>query len=120
MISSRFWYFLYVPLFNICYLSLEQVGKFNCKITLDLFLKVKLKLTSDDPNANYVTKYDISFGRCYSVQLKPQVTALGVTKVEFRANLNIYIYLHHPGQYMDVDSKTKVMFFPLLYLDVQD
>ena len=87
---------------------------------LGSFLKVKLKLTSDDPNANYVTKYDISFGRCYSVQLKPQVTALGVTKVEFRANLNIYIYLHHPGQYMDVDSKTKVMFFPLLYLDVQN
>ena len=27
---------------------------------------VKLIFTSDDPNANYVTKYDKSFGRCYS------------------------------------------------------
>ena len=57
-------------------------------------------------------KYDLSFGRCFSVQLKPKVTVMGVTKVEFRAKLNIYIYLHHPGQYMDVDSKTKVMFLP--------
>ena len=55
------------------------------------------------------------------MQLKPKVTVMGVPKVEFRAKLNIYIYLHHPGQYMDVDSKTKVMFFPFLSpIDVQN
>ena len=53
-------------------------------------------------------KYDKTFGRCFSVDLNPKVTQLGVTKIEFFAKLNIYIYLHYPGQYMDVDSKTKV------------
>ena len=43
-----------------------------------------------------------------SVELDPKVTEIGVTKMEFFAKLNIYIYLHHPGQYMDVDSKSKV------------
>ncbi len=42
------------------------------------------------------------------MELDETVTQLGVTKVVYHANMNIYIYLHHPGQYMDVDSKSKV------------
>ena len=59
-------------------------------------------------DANYVTKYDQTFGKCFSIEINPNVTKMGVTKIEFYAKLNIYIYLHHPGQYMDVDSKSKV------------
>ena len=59
--------------------------------------KIHLRL-NQEKDAKFVTKYDRTFGRCFSVQLEPQVTALEVLKVEFIANLNIYIYLHHPGQ----------------------
>ena len=94
--------------------------------------KVKLKLIPDDstskstfklkpdedtsrskdklehPDVKVVTKYDETFGKCFSVELGPEITALGVTKLDFVSKLNIFIYLHHPGQYMDVDSRSKV------------
>ena len=63
---------------------------------------------SHEMDANYVTKYDQTFGKCFSIEINPNVTKMGITKIEFYAKLNIYIYLHHPGQYMDVDSKSKV------------
>ena len=69
--------------------------------------KIDISLTSE-VDAKFWVKYDKTFGRCFSVDLKPEVTQLGVTKIEFFAKLNIYIYLHYPGQYMDVDSKSKV------------
>ena len=59
-------------------------------------------------DANYVTKYYQTFGKCFSIEINPNVTKMGITKIEFYAKLNIYIYLHHPGQYMDQDSKSKV------------
>ncbi len=31
-----------------------------------------------------------------------------VLDVEFRSPLGIYIYLHHPGQFYNTDTKTKV------------
>ena len=70
--------------------------------------KVKVPIRKKSEEATLVTKYDSTFGRCYSLQLDRSVTALGITKIEFSTRLNIYIYLHHPGQYMDVDSKSKV------------
>ena len=63
---------------------------------------------TNEIDSKYVVKYDQTFGKCFSVELDPKVTEIGVTKMEFFAKLNIYIYLHHPGQYMDVDSKSKV------------
>lgn len=69
--------------------------------------KIVIDLKSEY-DGKFVTKYDKTFGRCYSLELAPNVTLLGLTKIEFFAKLNIYIYLHHPGQYMDVDSKSKV------------
>ena len=69
---------------------------------------VDLTLSNNDPNANYVTKYRNNFGRCFSIELSPNITNFAITKIEFWAFMNIYIYLHHPGQFMDVDSKSKV------------
>lgn len=62
----------------------------------------------NNTDATFFTKYDQTFGRCFSMELQPTTTRLGVTKIEFFAHLNIYIYLHHPGQFMDLDSKSKV------------
>ena len=42
------------------------------------------------------------------MELNETVTQLGVSQVIMKANMDIYIYLHHPGQYMDVDSMSKV------------
>ena len=70
--------------------------------------RVHVAIRPKSTEATLVTKYDSTFGRCYSLQLEPTVTALGITKIEFSTRLNVYIYLHHPGQYMDVDSKSKV------------
>ncbi len=58
--------------------------------------------------ATWVTKYDETFGRCYSMELSSAVTAKGIINVVFVSRISIYVYLHHPAQKMDVDSKTKV------------
>lgn len=46
--------------------------------------------------------------RCYQMQISRDVTALGIISVVMVARMGIYVYLHHPGQFMDIDSKTKV------------
>jgi len=72
-------------------------------------------MNSTPDRVTWVTKYDDTFGRCFSMQLGPAITALGVIDVVFTGRLGIYVYLHHPGQKMDVDSKTKVKFCPFVF-----
>ena len=62
----------------------------------------------DERQAVWTVNYDENFGRCYSMQLAQEVTVRNVIDVIFRSKISIYVYLHHPAQKMDVDSKTKV------------
>ena len=93
---------------------------FQVNLTLipdDSTLKSRLKLRTgtsrskdqlDHPDVKVVTKYDTNFGKCFSLELGPDITALGVTRLDFVFRKNAFIYLHHPGQFMDVDAQTKV------------
>ena len=45
------------------------------------------------------------------MELYDHVTALEVINIVIKARISIYVYLHHPAQKMDVDSKTKVRIF---------
>ena len=55
-----------------------------------------------------VTKYDNTFGRCFSLRVAKFITDAGLLNVELVGRMNIYVYLHHPGQFYDSDSKTKI------------
>ena len=62
----------------------------------------------DEKVARFVTKFDDTFGRCFMMYIEPEVARLGIVNIVATAKLGVYIYIHHPGQYTDVDSKTKV------------
>ena len=47
------------------------------------------------------------FGRCYSIQLGKKIVAQGVYQIDFLSNMNLYIYFHHPGQFLSIDTKSK-------------
>ena len=49
-----------------------------------------------------------TFGRCYSIQLGKKVVAQGVHRIEFLSSMNLYIYFHHPGQFLSIDTKSKL------------
>ena len=53
-------------------------------------------------------KYHRNFGRCYSLEFTKNVTKLQLKDMVLDSSLNIYIYIHHPGQFMSVNSKAKV------------
>ena len=42
------------------------------------------------------------------MEVLENITSMGVIDVVFDGRMGLYLYMHHPGQKMDVDSKTKV------------
>ena len=52
--------------------------------------------------------YDATYGRCYTMRVTDLVTNLGIINLVLKSHMGVHVYLHHPGQYMDVDSKTKI------------
>lgn len=54
------------------------------------------------------------------MELGSEVTALGVINLELISKMGVHVYLHHPGQYMDVDSKTKIygVLANMLFIDL--
>ena len=53
-------------------------------------------------------KNTMSFGKCYSMSISKEVSKLAVAAVEFSANMDFYVYMHHSGQFLAKDTKTKV------------
>ena len=53
-------------------------------------------------------KYQENFGRCYSLEFTSNLTRLQIVDMVLTSSLNIYVYIHHPGQFMSVNSKAKV------------
>ena len=51
--------------------------------------------------------YD-TFGRCFSLNINENVTSLGIITVDVVTRIGQYVYLHHPGQFLELDSRTKV------------
>ena len=62
---------------------------------------------TNGPNSKWTTKFHTKYGRCFSLGLATHVTRLGITQIVFETWVNAYVFLHHPGQYLDINSKTK-------------
>ena len=60
-------------------------------------------------HANFQVVHDLTFGKCYSMEIDKNVTKRGVMDITFISRMDIYIYFHHPRQYLDIDSTTKVL-----------
>ena len=74
--------------------------------------KPKIVINVSDRNStdtvNIETKYHPSFGRCYSIQLLGNIIHYGIISVEFETKIDVYVYFGHPGQFMHVNTKSKV------------
>ena len=74
--------------------------------------KPKIVINVSDRNStemvNVETKYYASFGRCYSIQLSGKIIHYGIISVEFETKIDVYVYFGHPGQFMHVNTKSKV------------
>ena len=72
------------------------------------------KITIDMSNESTIerleigTKYYATFGKCYSIQMPDEIISNGIISIEFITKVNIYVYFGHPGQFMNVDTKSKV------------
>lgn len=109
---------------------IREVGNFSVMSTLtfdqithefnDIITKIKLTTGSrdrptidlysniDSADARFVPKYTLLFGRCFSMELLQSVTKLGIAQVAFTGKKSFYVYIHHPDQFFDLDTETKV------------
>ena len=53
-------------------------------------------------------KYFIRFGICQSIQIPFYLIEKGVTTISLYLNIDTFIFLHHPNQFMSMDTITKV------------
>ena len=58
-------------------------------------------------NATWSNKYNRFYGRCFSLELSKTVTAKGVRSVEIETFIDMYVFLHYPGQFTEYNSMTK-------------
>ena len=70
--------------------------------------EISIDLKENDKDGKIDTMNAKTFGRCYSIQLGKQIVAQGVYRIEFLSSMNLYIYFHHPGQFLSVDTKSKL------------
>ena len=61
----------------------------------------------DTGKASWRPQWHEVFGICYSMHIDPAITKRGIINVVVKAKINIYVYLHHPGQFTNTDSKAK-------------
>ena len=62
----------------------------------------------DEKIAKFSTKFYDVFGRCFELEINPEVTALGISNIIIKGKVGVYVYIHHPEQFTEVDTKTKV------------
>lgn len=68
----------------------------------------KVVIPVDESLDVWMVKFHPLYGKCFSLVLGQNVTRLGVRRVDFTLNSTVYVYLHHPGQFWDYNSKAKV------------
>ena len=49
-----------------------------------------------------------TYGRCYSIHLGMKIVGQGVHAIDFSSSMNLYVYFHHPGQFLSIDTKSKL------------
>ena len=88
----------------------------------EIFIKIKVKTQSQDVPEIVIdyskgvftndiiikTKYYARFGRCFSIGPAEDIIKLGVYRITFETTMNIWVYFSHPGQFLHVNTNTKV------------
>ena len=72
--------------------------------------KIKIDFSSQNFSDRVImtTKYYDELGRCYSVHFSDEVIQFGIISVAIQTKVDIYVYFVYPGQFMHVNSKSKV------------
>lgn len=70
--------------------------------------------TLDPDLAQWVPKFYILYGYCYSLEIFPKLSAFGIAEVSFETYIDIFIMLHHSGQFLDYNTKSKVQKYIVL------
>ena len=59
-------------------------------------------------SSEWKTKSNSLLGKCFSMEIKKTLASLKIASLEFKSRMNAYVFLHHPGQFYDFSSNTKV------------
>jgi len=72
------------------------------------------------PYSKWTVRHNSLYGLCYSLDIDSALTKFIISEVVIQCKVDIFVYLHHPGQYMDVTSKTKLpgQVGELLFIDI--
>ena len=71
-------------------------------------LEIPVDGTLDPKLAEWSSKPHITHGLCHNLDVKNKAKELGVSYLYVESHTGLYIYLHHDGQFLDYDAKSKV------------
>ena len=94
---------------------IDILSQFELRTSSQFQPTVKVPLDEPDESeghpsskTRWVKKYNAKYGVCYSLEVGAEDASLGVTQVNVYSFIDVYVFLHHPGQFMDFNSMTKV------------
>ena len=70
---------------------------------------IEILKKSDRKYVEFITQYEDTYGRCYTMNATDNLLKLGVTKVTFITLMGVYVFLDHPGQHLHVNARSKVI-----------
>ncbi len=69
---------------------------------------VPLEMDLDPLKAVWRPKALARYGRCFSLEIGPEVSRYGIYKIYLTSKMGAQYYMHHPGQFMSPDSTSRV------------
>ena len=64
-----------------------------------------------DPElAKWTKLYHKLYGHCYNLEIFAKASELGVSEVIFQGRMDLYIFYHYPGQFLDYNTGAKVKY----------
>ncbi|TRY78401.1 hypothetical protein TCAL_10417 [Tigriopus californicus] len=114
---------IYTPTINPENKSHEDIFNEATYTLEEILMEIKLKTSNqswtevavpfkfeewDNEIAAWDTNYHQLYGKCYTMSLQPDIAQMEVTQVQVESKINIFVFLHHPGQFNDFNSKTKM------------
>lgn len=91
-----------------------NISELFSEIVVRTLNKDEPKITIDFSSKNFTnwviieTKYLEALGRCYSIHLSDEIIQFGIISVAIQTKVDIYVYFGYPGQFMHVNTKSKV------------
>ena len=71
--------------------------------------RVDIGVQNDDPtNYEWKPKIHVLFGRCYSLEMRPNLTRFGLNEMIVESKAGLFVFIHHPGQFLSLDSNVKL------------